>query len=319
MIRTICADIPDEQLGWCQCHEHLLIADGPSRAINPALWMDDYEKSLAEVQRYRVAGGKSIVDAQPFMCGRMAEQLLRISRESGVNIVCTTGFHKLEFMENPQWVQEKTTEQIAHTYLGELTIGIKDKIGSLMDAKAGVVKCVVVKGGFTQHAIYAKLFEAVARAAKQASAPVMIHFDPDTDAIAVVRFFQKMGVATSKLLLCHLDRTRYDIGYHKELAQTGAFLEYDTIHRYRYHDDEKELALIETMVHEGYASQLLLSLDTTRERLTSYGAAFGLDDILNRFGSMIKKRIGAETLDLMMIKNPAKALHMPERYEREQR
>ena len=49
VIRTVSGDIMPEQLGWCQCHEHIFIADGPSRKTNEALYMDDYDKSLAEV------------------------------------------------------------------------------------------------------------------------------------------------------------------------------------------------------------------------------------------------------------------------------
>ena len=65
MIRTILGDIAPDKLGWCQCHEHLFLADGPSRKISAALYMDDYDKSLAELKLYKQAGGVSLVDAQP--------------------------------------------------------------------------------------------------------------------------------------------------------------------------------------------------------------------------------------------------------------
>ncbi|MEN6634809.1 MAG: phosphotriesterase, partial [Clostridiaceae bacterium] len=59
MIRTVTGDIDPKQLGWCQCHEHIFVADGPSRKISAALYMDDFDKSLSETRLYKAAGGAS--------------------------------------------------------------------------------------------------------------------------------------------------------------------------------------------------------------------------------------------------------------------
>ena len=56
VVRTVTGDISPDKLGWCQCHEHIFVADGPSRAVNGALYMDDSDKSRAEVLQYREAG-----------------------------------------------------------------------------------------------------------------------------------------------------------------------------------------------------------------------------------------------------------------------
>lgn len=39
MIRTVCGDIAAENLGYCQCHEHLFIAKGISGEKIPSLSM----------------------------------------------------------------------------------------------------------------------------------------------------------------------------------------------------------------------------------------------------------------------------------------
>ena len=51
------------ELGYCQCHEHIMLREGVSCQLNPALCMDDINKSINEVIRYRSAGGHSLVDA----------------------------------------------------------------------------------------------------------------------------------------------------------------------------------------------------------------------------------------------------------------
>ena len=76
--------ISPEELGFTQCHEHLLLSKGESYRQNPALWMDDVESSIKEAKVYRERGGSALVEAQPV--GR-----------TGVNIVASTGYHKRLF------------------------------------------------------------------------------------------------------------------------------------------------------------------------------------------------------------------------------
>ncbi|MBP3940918.1 MAG: phosphotriesterase, partial [Christensenellaceae bacterium] len=75
IIRTVRGDILASEIGHTQCHEHIWLRKGPSFAVNPALLIDDEEKSLAELLDYKKAGGSAIVDAQPINCGRCPEVL----------------------------------------------------------------------------------------------------------------------------------------------------------------------------------------------------------------------------------------------------
>ncbi|MFR1989782.1 MAG: hypothetical protein ACLS3C_06875 [Oscillospiraceae bacterium] len=47
---------------------------------------------MQELLDYRAAGGSTIVDAQPVGCNRMTKELVQLSRDSGVQIVASTGF-----------------------------------------------------------------------------------------------------------------------------------------------------------------------------------------------------------------------------------
>jgi predicted metal-dependent phosphotriesterase family hydrolase len=307
-IRTVSGDIEPADLGWCQCHEHLFVADGPSRAVDESLYMDDMDKSLAEAVRYRNAGGSAIVDAQPYGCGRMAENLAAVSDASAVHIVACTGFHKLIFMEDREAFTSRSEESIAELYTSEVMNGMIGRERGRVEARAGLIKCAAVPGWISD-GIYHKLFEAAAHAARETGAPVLVHMDPGADAFTVIRFFADRGIEPERLILCHLDRTRYDMGYHREAAQTGAYLEYDTIHRLKYHSDEAEAELIAHMVENGYDDRLLLSMDTTNRRLRSYGADFGLDFILTEFSRLLAQYgVDSEILHTIMVENPRRAL-----------
>ena len=307
-IRTVLGDIAPSSLGWCQCHEHLFVADGLSRDADESLYMDDVDKSLAEANLYRDAGGGAVVDAQPYGCGRMAENLVTVSDKSAVHIVSCTGFHKLIFMEDREAFTVQSEDAIAELYGKEITDGMIGRDGGRLEARAGIVKCAAVPG-WMDDARYHKLFSAVARTARSTGAPVLIHLDKGVDVLGLIRFFEAAGVAAGRLILCHLDRARYDMAYHREVAGTGAYLEYDTIHRLKYHSDEDEAALISHMIGHGYIDRLLLGMDTTNRRLKSYGAGFGLDYILTEFRPLLYQYgIDAAALHTVMVRNPQQAL-----------
>lgn len=308
-IESVKGDILPQELGVCQCHEHLFIADGPSRLVNEALYMNDYEKSCTEASTFKLAGGDSFIDAQPYRCGRMAEQTAKLCEDVGLNAICCTGFHKIEFHEDRIWLESASEQTLTDVFLKEIRISMSASDGQEMDAKAGLVKCALTQDGIDGNKAYAKLFHAACSAAATTGAPVYVHLDSDTDVISLLKFFEDGGVPANQLILCHLDRARYDFSYHLEVAQEGAFLEYDTIKREKYHSNEDEIRLIGHMVDNGFADKLLLGMDTTNLRLKSYGAPFGMDYILTDFRYQMEEAgITAQTFTKFMTENAANAL-----------
>ena len=305
MIRTVLKDIAVESLGWCQCHEHVFIEDGLSRMINESLYMNDYDKSLKEVFSYKAAGGHSFIDAQPYSCGRMAEYLIDLSNMTGVYIIGTTGFHKTQFLENPERFTNMSADDISKIYISEVEEGMISSKGDRLSGRAGIIKCAIIKEGIDDSKIYSKLFEAVAITAVETGAPIMVHTDKDADILAVIDYFKRKGIDSKKIMICHLDRARHDYAYHLEVAKTGVYLEYDTICREKYHSNEKELELISFMLSNGFEKKLMLSLDTTRQRLKSYEGKIGLDYILINFSKLLLLYMNSKTLNQLMIKNPS--------------
>lgn len=312
VIRTVLGDIIQDKLGWCQCHEHLFLEKGKSWEISSALCMDDYDKSLAELMIYKKAGGQAYVDAQPVGAGRMAERMVKASKASGVSIIASTGFHKTCFYEENSFLFSWDEDSLEQLFLSELQSGMVTSVEDgekRISAKAGIVKVAVDKGGIYSSKTYEKLFRAAISAAKNAQTAVLAHFENDTDAFELLRLMEDYGMAPDRLIACHLDRARHDAGYHRELAQAGAYLEYDTINRLKYISNEKEIELILNMLNGGYERNLLFSLDTTNQRLHSYGADFGLDYILTVFSDMLaEKGVDRSIIRDIMTANAAKAI-----------
>ena len=312
MIRTVLGDIDPEVLGFTHCHEHIFIERNKSASINPALLIDDYAKSLQELILLRKAGGSALVDAQPVMAGRMAEWLVKASQDSAINIIASTGFHKTCFYYEDSYIFHQTEQEIADLYLNEIKQGMLSSIQTGMqrlDARAGIIKVAVDSGGIFADKIYEKLHSAAAAAQSESGVPVMCHMEAGTDAEEVIRFYTDAGVPAKSIWLAHLDRADDDIGHHKAAASGGTYLEYDTIARHKYHSDVYECKLIIDMIAAGYGNKLLLGLDSTRERLESYGGKPGLTYLHDVFVPYLKSNGVTENEILgLMRDNPGKAL-----------
>ncbi|MCD8046540.1 MAG: phosphotriesterase [Clostridiales bacterium] len=292
-VQTVTGKIKPEDILFCHCHEHLMLAKGKSFEVNPALLIDDREKSLRELMDFRACGGSTIVEAQPVGCGRMAQALAFLSETSGVSIIASTGFHKMIFYPENHWIFSWDEEQLYRLFLCELQSGMyadcdASEPKKRTDIQAGIIKCALDTCGFTHQ--YEKLFRAASRAAIESGAPMMVHIEQGADPVALAGYLAQQGVEMKKVIFCHMDRACPNLAVHHEIANRGIFLEYDTIGRFKYHDDETEAAIFLDLIQGGYEDQLLFSLDTTRQRLKSYTPqGVGLSYIIETFIPLLRE------------------------------
>ena len=292
-ISTVLGDIDSEALGFCQSHEHLSIACSCPIAGGPDQCIDDPEKSLAELRLYHAAGGRALVDAQPVGCGREAAVLARIAEESGVHIIASTGFHKLSLYPDEHWIHSLGEDELAGLFISELAEGMYLDGDTAFPrrrggARAGQIKTALDTEGLSPR--YVKLFSSAVLAAKAAGCIIMAHIEQGSDPLQLAGFFERQGLSPDRLVFCHLDRAVSDIAVHREICRRGICLEYDTIGRPKYHDDEREADIILELAGAGYETQILMSLDTTRARLSSYGGKPGLAYIIECFIPLLRRR-----------------------------
>lgn len=308
---TVGGPVAADALGHTQPHEHIFIAAGYAGLSNPSQVIDDCEKSLRELGDYRAGGGRSLVDAQPIGCGRSAAVLEQLGRDSGVHIIASTGFHKRAFYPTGHWMQTETVDMLGRLFVHELTCGMYLDGDNTPPAHPGAAKAGIIKAALDVPGLsgqYRTQFEAAAAAALQTGAPLMVHVEAGSNPVALADWLIKHGLPPTRLIFCHMDRAIPDSEIHLEVAGRGVFLEYDTIGRFKYHSDEAELDIIGRMLEAGRGRQLLLSLDTTRQRLRAYGGATGLDYLLAVFAPRIKAHYGEGMVRRLCVDNPARAL-----------
>ncbi|MEG1843979.1 MAG: phosphotriesterase [Clostridia bacterium] len=302
MVKTVTGALPLAQLGYCQMHEHLYVSLGPATQENPALLIDRIDKSSLEAARYFAAGGRSLLDAQPGGAGRDARALRAISLASDVAILCVTGFHLPMFYPAGHPIDTMDEGALYALFLSELLEGVSEDKAIC----AGAVKAALTSDGFSGRT--KDKLRAAARAAKTADVPLVVHTERGAGALQAIDACMRLGLPPSRILICHADRQAADFAPHEAIARTGALLEYDTIGRFKYHSDEDEVRLIVHMLEKGFEAQLLLSLDTTAARLTSYGGAIGLDYLLTSFLPRLRaQNIPESVLQTITLVNPTRA------------
>lgn len=293
IIRTAAGDVSPKAFDFFHCHEHIWIDGGFLGGDAPVRPIDDFDRSLAELKRLNK--GTALVDCQPLSAGGDADILKRLSGRSGIGLIAATGFHKLSFYKADSYILQGDAGQIGERFLRET-------------ARCGVIKTAVPKEGIAGR--YETLHTVAAKVAAATGLKLIVHMDPGADPLAVLDFYGEFGIGDG-VILCHLDRAEPDISLHIRAAERGAFLEYDTVARPKYHSDEQEIRIIRQVCDAGFGHRILLGLDTTRERLRSYAGegAAGLDYLENTF--ICELRAGGfdeETVDLFTRRNPRNAI-----------
>ncbi len=317
-VRTVTGDQNSLSLGFTHCHEHLFVFQSNYTNLQKKLILDDFDKTKMEVIRFRETGGGTIVDAQPFGAGRHPLLLNRLSRETGVLIIASTGLHKRAFYKPDFWSLDASEAELAALFISEIEEGmyvfdLRDLFSRRCDVRAGIIKIASDEEGLKSY--YKKVFDAAVLAHRETGAPIMTHTELSKDGMEQAEYLIGKGVQPRAIIISHMDRV-IDIEGNLNIARMGVFLQYDTIARPKYHSDEDEVTLIGTMVEEGYSERILLGMDSTRERFLSYHGTVGLEFLKNKFIPMLKRSgIGDEHIEYMTHKNPQAALSFRNRGE----
>ncbi len=269
-IQTVTGPLPESDVILADGHAHAWIAPPDGIAPEARLELNRFEAIQAELVQFRAAGGTLLVDCQPGGAGRDANRLAQLARASGVWITATTGFHLPQYYPPEEGLWSATAESAAAYFVGELVTGTRESGGTIRATTIKVGYSGVIEG---QPRV---LMEAAAEAARQTGALVLFHTERGINVEALLPFFADRGVPADRLYLCHVDK-RPDLGLHRELAQAGVLLGYDTFTRPRYDPDRTAWPLLLAMVAAGLGSQVAVGQDLALPDMwRSWGGAPGL-------------------------------------------
>lgn len=337
-VMTVLGPLPINEMGVTLMHEHILLdasgkwvppcccsdrhlAEMPVKmenlgelSLNPLMSRDncqlfDVDVAIDELTKYRALGGETVVDPTNIGIGRDPKALARIARLTGLNIIMGTGLY-LE-ASHPEWVKISSVEQLTERLIYDLG-GAEEK----PEVLAGLIGEIGISSRFTPDE--EKSLRAAGRASAATGVPIEVHL-PGWERLGhrVLDILEQEGADLRHTVLCHMNPSFADKRYQRELAQRGAFLEYDMIGMsYYYADesaqspsDEENARAIRELIDDGYIQQILLSQDVfLKTMLTRYGG-HGYGYILKHFVPRLRRHgVSGEQLETLMIGNPSGSL-----------
>jgi phosphotriesterase-related protein len=304
-IITVLGPIPSTQLGVTDAHDHLFLR-------SPALAgqeFEDIDSATEEVASGKISGLQAIVEVTPIGLGRHPAGLRAVAKATGVHVVAATGYHRDAHYPEGHWVREASVELLAERILADLQQGMHPD-DWLTSAAPDPARAGVIKAGASYQRI-SRLEErrlmAAAMASRQSGAPILVHTEIGTCAHDIVDLLLREGVAANRVILAHMDRNP-DVELHSAVAERGVRLDYDTPGRIKYRPDSQLLDIIEGMVSAGHAGSIMLGLDLgQRDYFRAYGGGPGLTYLMDTFVPRLRKRVGFEVVDRVLVANPAEA------------
>ncbi len=345
---TVLGPVVPEALGITLMHEHLLIdltgtftaaqlpelrpyQDLPVEAVPPDLLrqypfslcrdnvhLSDSATAIAELQAFQAAGGTALVDCTVEGIGADPAAVRAIAQQTGLHIVQGTGFH-IE-LNHPAWsfaadlgeLTERFTQDVLH---GIGTTGVRaGLIGEI--GTSGVSQQARVKQG-DMTAQEAKVLQAAGRAARRTGAAVAVHLDPrGQGAFAAIRLLQAEGVAPERMIMCHMD-AHPNLDYHRAVAAQGVYVEYDHFGREYYAGhlgrpyglDTRRVELLQALVADGYAEQVLISQDVCCKLDLCRHGGVGYGHVLRTIVPRLRQAgLSEADLDAILVHNPRQVL-----------
>lgn len=292
-IYGIGGEIRPGQLGKTYMHEHLYL-DLSRIKGDPDTHYDATDLVIEEMRQLKALGISTIVEVTNHGMGRDVKRMQRIVKESGIQVVVSTGFYKDPFL--PAAAISQPVGQLVKMMIRELNEGIGDSgVRAQLIGEIGTSKDQMTE-------MEAKVFEAAARAHVETGAAISTHTTLGTYALEQLNFLKGFGVDLEKVVVGHVD-LRCDSETHLRIAQTGATLAFDTIGKVNYASDEARVAHIKKLIEKGHVEQIVLSQDLTRKSHLKECGGIGYSYMLNVFLPKLRAAGVADTEIRQMLEN----------------
>jgi len=306
--------ISANDVGLTLIHEHLIDIYAPMKGLlakRPISFMQtDREKELRskaitekditeEMQCMRKLGLCTVVDQSGIK--RDIHQLVRISRNTGLNIVASTGCYPAMADE---FVQDQSIDKLTKLYVKEIKEGICDT-----GVKAGEIKTGLVGFNLSENSsAQIRNIRAAARTHIETNAPIYAHTHSGFLAMELIEILESEGVGLSRVIIGHLDCLP-SLYYHKALIEKGVNIGYDTVGKDNWQPDSMRVEIIKRMTDLGYADHIFLSTDISRKSYLKKYGGYGYSYILEDFVPRLKKAgVSEEAINTMLIENPKRIL-----------
>ena len=318
-VNTVLGEMPADELGFTHTHEHLLM-DSVRRTLDGAaveelvartrrhMMMDlfrgfqpdrgfllhDLELVVAELAHFTSAGGSTMVDVTTPDMGRDPKGLVEISRQTGINVVMSTGRYRHPFYEES--LDRTPTVELAAMFISEIEQGVDG-------VKAGIIGEIGTHEPFVS-AAEERVHRAAARAHLATGVTISTHANASPVGLAQLDLFEDEGVDLRRVVIGHCDTYPF-LDYHRAILDRGAYVQYDTIRGNFEFETRRQIDQLLTLISEGHIGRLLLAQDLAVTRFYKAYGGRGFDFIVTEFVERLRAAgLSQEQIDILTILNP---------------
>lgn len=292
-------------------HEHLLVDFvGAAEYSRDRYRLDQVaDRMLPYLVEVRSLGIQTLIECTPMYLGRDPRLLMRLSEQSGVQLVTNTGLYAAGERDGepepflPQYAYQLSAEELAGGWLKEYYEGLEGT-----GVKPGFLKIGVNRG--VLRPISEKIVRAAIATSRHTHLPVAVHTASGVAALRILDLFEEASLPPSRYIFVHA-QAEPDFDLQVECARRGAWMEYDGVGP---GSAERHLELVFRMLEAGFEGQLLISQDAGwyRPGEPGGGEIRGFGFLLKNFVPELRRRgVPQETIDHLLIHNPALAFGIP--------
>lgn len=301
-IRTVIGPLdPAAVRGPALAHEHLAL--DLCRDADRAAVLDGRHAAAvgAELAALREEFGLSlVVELTCRGMGRDAAALTRIAEDTGVAVVAATGWYYEAF--HPSEVGSTDVERLTDTLLREIDEGLDDAA-----VPPGVIGEVGSHGDRPSEP-EVRTLTAAGRAAVASGLSVATHAQLGRGGPAQLEVLTATGLPPYRISVGHQDLLD-DPAAHRELADQGAYVAFDTVGKESYQSDDTRLRLLLALLDAGHADRILLSCDVSRHGYLRSEGGQGYGHLFRSFLPKVRAAgVDEDLIDLMTRRNPLRFL-----------
>lgn len=280
-------------------HEHMTI-DLSKEKGDIDCNLNIFQETKNELINLKNKGVSKIIDLTNRGMGRDINFILKLQEETGIEIICSTGYYKDPFL--PDEVTQLNVDELANIMIKEIEVGIDNtekrasiigEIGTSLDKITELEK---------------KVFLAAIKASKKTGKYISTHTTLGNLAHEQLDIFESEGLNLNKVILGHVDLKK-DFEYLESLLKRGAYVAFDTIGKIKYLPDETRVEYIKKLCDAGWTEQLLLSVDLTRRSHLKINGGIGYEYLIDNFiPRLIDAGVSQDKIEMMVVKNPKRIL-----------
>jgi phosphotriesterase-related protein len=331
VIETVLGALAPAELGVCSMHEHVLadctllhaaVPEPPpggdrvnienlgylrwnALALADNLRLEDPQLAVRELGHAAAQGQRALVELSGWGLGGRPAELPAISRASGVTIIAGCGVYLDR--PHPRWVSEASVEALEERFLTALTDDL-DGAGF----RAGLIGIIGTADPMTVSE--ERVLEAAAGAAGRTGAALTVRLARTAPGVEIIGRMVAVGCPASQIVLGNVDEY-LDLAYHRELAATGATLEWCFGQESRLRagvweisDAQRIDALVELLADPTMADRCVLGAGVwTKTQLRAYGG-MGYEHLHRILTELRRRGISGADIETMVVTNPARLL-----------